>query len=124
ASELLDLERQVRRVDSARVDAMTAERDERISRQLHQILHAPAFQPLESAWRGLGFVVDRLDFRENVRVEMLNVSKDDLQMDFEDAPEVTKSGLYKIAYTAEYGQFGGKPYGAVFANYEFGPGPQ
>ena len=44
--------------------------------------------------------------------------------DFEDAPEITKSGLYKIAYTAEYGTFGGKPYGAIFSNYEFGPGPQ
>jgi type VI secretion system protein ImpC len=27
-------------------------------------------------------------------------------------------------YTAEYGQFGGKPYGAVFSNYELGPGAQ
>ena len=44
--------------------------------------------------------------------------------DFEDAPEITKSGLYRIAYTAEYGTFGGKPYGAIFSNYEFGPGPQ
>jgi type VI secretion system protein ImpC len=123
-SELLGPERQVERVDKALVDAMIAEIDEKISRQLDEILHAPAFQQLESAWRGLKFVVDRVDFRENVRVEMLNVSKEDLQMDFEDAPEVTKSGLYKIAYTAEYGQFGGKPYGAVFANYEFGPGPQ
>jgi type VI secretion system protein ImpC len=44
--------------------------------------------------------------------------------DFEDAPEITKSGLYRIAYTAEYGTFGGKPYGAIFSNYDFGPGPQ
>jgi type VI secretion system protein ImpC len=29
-----------------------------------------------------------------------------------------KSGLYRTAYTAEYGQFGGKPYGAMFANFE------
>jgi type VI secretion system protein ImpC len=27
-------------------------------------------------------------------------------------------------YSAEYGQFGGRPYGAIVANYEFGPGPQ
>ena len=35
-----------------------------------------------------------------------------------------KSGLYRTVYTAEYGQFGGKPYGAIFSNYEMGPGPQ
>ena len=69
-------------------------------------------------------MVDRTDFRENIKVEMLNVSKDDLIADFEDAPEITKSGLYKIVYSAEYGQFGGKPYGAVISNYDFSPSPQ
>jgi type VI secretion system protein ImpC len=68
--------------------------------------------------------VDKTDFRENIRLELLNVSKEDLLEDFEDAPEVTKSGLYKTVYTAEYGQFGGKPYGNIIADYEFGPGPQ
>jgi type VI secretion system protein ImpC len=29
--------------------------------------------------------------------------------------------LYKVVYTAEYGQFGGNPLGAMIANYEFGP---
>ncbi|MFA7624421.1 MAG: type VI secretion system contractile sheath large subunit, partial [Pusillimonas sp.] len=47
---------------------------------------------------------------------------DDLLSDFEDSPEVTKSGLYKNCYTAEFGQFGGQPFGAIVANYEFGPG--
>ena len=45
-------------------------------------------------------------------------------MDFEDSPEIPKSGMYKIVYSAEYGQFGGKPYGLLVANYDFGPGPQ
>ena len=69
-------------------------------------------------------VIDRTDFRENIKVEMLSVSKDELLEDFEDAPDVTKSGLYKHAYSAEYGQFGGQPYGAIISDYQFGPGPQ
>ena len=101
-----------------------AEIDEKISTQIDEILHHPDFQKLESAWRGLKFVVDRTDFRENIQLEVLNGSKEDLLADFEDAPEIPKSGLYKIVYSAEYGQFGGKPYGAIFSNYEFGPGPQ
>jgi type VI secretion system protein ImpC len=68
--------------------------------------------------------VDKTDFRENIKMEIMNVSKQDLLDDFEDAPEVTKSGLYKLAYTSEYGQFGGKPYGMMVSNYEFGPGAQ
>jgi type VI secretion system protein ImpC len=122
--ELLSPKHQNEKVDKAFADALIAEIDEKISRQVDVVLHHPDFQKLESAWRGLKFAVDHTDFRENIKVEVLNVSKSDLMTDFEDAPEITKSGLYKIAYTAEYGTFGGKPYGCMFANYEFGPGPQ
>ncbi len=123
-SELLTPQHAEEKVDRAFVDAMIAELDKKISKQVDCIVHHEEFQKLESAWRGLKFVVDRTDFRENIKVEVLNCSKSDLLTDFEDAPEITKSGLYKIAYTAEYGQFGGKPYGAIFSNYEMGPGPQ
>jgi type VI secretion system protein ImpC len=123
-AELLAPTHQGAKIDKSVVDAMIVEIDKKLSKQLDAILHQPAFQKLESAWRGLKFVVDRTNFRENIKVELLNVSKDDLIADFEDAPEVTKSGLYKTAYTAEYGTFGGKPYGAIFSNYEFGPGAQ
>ncbi|CAN95144.1 MULTISPECIES: type VI secretion system contractile sheath large subunit [Sorangium] len=123
-SELVAPRREGEKVDKAFVDALIAEIDVKLSRQIDEILHNPSFQKLESAWRGLKFVIDRCDFRENVKVEMLNCSKEDLLADFEDAPEVPKSGLYKIVYSAEFGQFGGKPVGAIIANYEFGPGPQ
>ena len=123
-SEMLTPDKVPERVDKAYVDSLIAAIDEKLSKQLDQVFHAPGFQKLESAWRGLKFVVDRTDFRENIKVEVLSVSKDDLLQDFEDASDVTKSGLYKIAYTAEYGQFGGKPYGAIISNYEFGYGPQ
>jgi type VI secretion system protein ImpC len=123
-AELLTPQRAAEKVDKNVVDSMIAEIDKKLSAQLDAIIHHADYQKLESAWRGLKFTIDRTDFRENVKVELLNCSKEDLQMDFEDAPEITKSGLYRLAYTAEYGQFGGKPYGALFANYEFGPGSQ
>jgi type VI secretion system protein ImpC len=111
------------KVDRAFADGLIAEIDSKISKQLDAILHHPDFQKLESAWRGLKFAIDRTDFRENIHCELLNCSKDDLLTDFEDAPEIVKSGLYRTVYTAEYGQFGGKPYGAMFANFEINPTP-
>ena len=114
----------VEKLDGKVVDAMISELDRKLSLQLDEILHHPEVQKLESAWRGLKFVVDRTNFRENIKIEILNVSKDDLQTDFEDSPEIVKSGLYKHVYTAEYGQFGGNPVGAMIANYDFGPGPK
>ncbi len=112
------------KVDKKVVDGMIAEIDQKMSRQIDEILHHPTFQKLESAWRGLKLLLDRTDFRENVRINVVNCSKEDLLADFEDAPEVVKSGLYKTVYTGEYGQFGGEPYGAIITNYFFGPGPQ
>ncbi len=123
-TEMLAPTRTEERVDKALVDAMISEIDRRLSAQVNEILHATEFQKLESSWRSLKFLVDRVDFRENIRVEMLNVSKEDLLKDFEDAPEVVKSGLYRLIYSNEYGVFGGKPYGMLLGNYDFGPGPQ
>jgi type VI secretion system protein ImpC len=123
-AELVTPKREGEKIDKALVDALIAEIDTKLSRQMDEIIHHPTFQKLESAWRSLKFVIDRCDFRENIKVELLNCSKEDLLADFEDAPEVPKSGLYKIVYSAEYGTFGGRPFGAIVANYEFGPGPQ
>jgi len=112
------------KVTKAVVDNMIAELDKKISIQLDEILHHPELQKVESLWRSLKFLVDRTDFRENNKIEILSVSKEELLEDFEDAPEVTKSGLYKLVYTKEYGQFGGEPYASMVGNYDFGSGPQ
>lgn len=103
------------------VDHMIAEIDRRLSAQMDEVLHDKSFQELESAWRGLKLLVDRTDFRENVTVEMLNATKEELLDDFIDSPEISQSSLYKQVYTAEYGQFGGHPVGAIIGNYYFAP---
>jgi len=121
-AELLTPEREGAKVQVGLVNEMIAEIDRKLSTQVDAILHHDDFQKLESAWTGLKFVIDRTNFRENIKLEMLNVSKEALLQDFEDSPEVAKSGLYKHVYSAEYGQFGGEPYGALIGNYEFGPG--
>lgn len=111
-------------IDKSAIDLLIAGIDEKLSAQINEILHHESFQALESAWRGLKHLVDRVDFRENIRVEMLNASREELQDDFEDAPEISKSGLYNIVYAREFGTFGGEPYGMICANYDFGPGAE
>ncbi|MBQ4133679.1 MAG: type VI secretion system contractile sheath large subunit [Desulfovibrionaceae bacterium] len=108
----------------ALIDYMISLIDEKISAQVNAILHHPGFISLEAAWRGLRFLVDRLDFSQNICLEYINISKDDLLRDFQDSPEVTKSGLYHHIYTSEFGQFGGTPVGAIIADYTFTPSPQ
>lgn len=109
----------VEKLDKNLLDHHIAELDRQISRQLDAVMHHDEFQKVESAWRGLKSLVDKTDFRQNVRIEVLDVSKDDLRQDFEDAPEIIQSGLYLQTYVAEYDTPGGEPIGAVISAYEF-----
>lgn len=106
-------------VNRESVDKMIAAIDEKIGHQVDAVLHHKDFQKLESAWRGLKYLVDHTDYREGVRTEILNVSKEDLLDDFRDAPETVQSGLYKHVYVDSIGQFGGVPYGSIIGNYDF-----
>lgn len=117
--EMLTPDNKGARVDKKAVDRMIAEIDEQLSKQVNEVLHHPEVQKLESSWRGLKYMVDNVDFRENIKVEFMNCSKDDLAADFEDTPEIPKSGLYQKVYAREYGVFGGSPVGMIVANYDF-----
>lgn len=123
--EMLKPKRAGERVDRPLVDAMIGEIDEKLSRQLDEVLHNRELQKLESTWRGLKFLVEHTDFRENIKVEIMNCSKEDLLDDFKDCNnDLPMSGLYHQVYTRDYGQYGGAPTGAIIADYEFGPGSQ
>src|SRR4051794_22565700 len=67
-TEMLAPNRSEERVDKALVDAMIAEVDRRLTAQVNEIMHHQEVQKLESSWRSLKFLVDRVDFRENIRV--------------------------------------------------------
>ncbi|MGM8777093.1 type VI secretion system contractile sheath large subunit [Enterobacter hormaechei subsp. oharae] len=114
----------VEKLDKTLIDHHIAELDFQISRQLDAVMHHQEFQKVESLWRGLKQLVDSTDYRQNVKTEILDVSKEDLRQDFEDAPELIQSGLYWHTYTAEYDTPGGEPIGSVISSYEFDASPQ
>jgi len=116
--------RKVERLDKTLLDEHIAALDAQISRQLDAVMHHPDFQRVESTWRGVKQLIDQTDFRHNVRIELLDISKDHLVQDFEDAPEVAQSGLYLHTYTQEYDTPGGEPIAAAISNYEFDRGAQ
>ena len=119
-----DSSQTVDRLDKSLLDFHIAKLDKLISNQLDNILHHPEFQAIESTWRGLKFLVDRTDFRQNVKIDVLDVSKEALIRDFEDSPEVIQSGLYSHTYINEYDTPGGQPFASIISAYEFNRSPQ
>jgi type VI secretion system protein ImpC len=96
-----------------------AEIDKKLSAQLNEVMHDPAFQKLEGTWRGLHYLVQQSETGETLKIRVLNVSKKELFKDLEKAAEFDQSALFKKIYTEEYDQLGGKPYGMLVGDYEF-----
>ncbi len=58
-----------------------AEVDRRATAELRRVLHLPAFQSLESCWRGVQFLVARLELGEDLQLQLLDVTLEELRAD-------------------------------------------
>lgn len=56
-------------------------RDEARAQQLRAVLHAPAFQSLEAAWRGVQGLVRSLELNEDLQLHLLDVGQAELWAD-------------------------------------------
>jgi type VI secretion system protein ImpC len=108
----------------ATIQARIAQIDRLISLQLNEVLHYPAFQKLESTWRGIKYLLDQSETSEMLKIKVLNVSKRELLKDLQRAPEFDQSALFKKVYEEEFGVFGGAPFAALMGDFEFGRGPE
>jgi type VI secretion system protein ImpC len=108
------------------IKSIIAELDQRLSAQINEIIHHPEFQKLESAWRGLHYLVNNTETDEMLKIRVMNVSKDDLRKTLKryKGTNWDQSPIFKQVYEAEYGQFGGEPFGAIVGDYQFDHGPQ
>ncbi|MAA73881.1 MAG: type VI secretion system contractile sheath large subunit [Salinisphaeraceae bacterium] len=102
----------------ATLDARVAEMDELISAQLNEILHAPGFQQLESAWRGLHYLCAQTSTSSLLKIKLLSVTRDELNRDFRSAVDFDQSALFKKIYEEEFGTFGGAPFAALIGDFE------
>jgi len=108
------------------VEALIAEIDRILSQQVNQILHHPDFQQLEGAWRGLHYLVNNTETDEMLKIRVLNLSKRELGRSLQRHKGVLwdQGPMFKKVYEAEYGQFGGEPFGCLVGDYHFNHNPQ
>lgn len=118
-SNIFASESEDQQINRLLIDKMLVELDNKLSTQVDEILHAPKFQEIEASWRSLKLLVDRTDFRENIKINILHATKEELLEDFEFSPEIVQSGFYQHVYSSGYGQFGGEPVATVIGNYAF-----
>jgi len=103
------------------IKAIIAEIDKKLTDQVNLILHNEKFQQLESAWRGLHYLVNNTETDEMLKIRVLNVSKKDLGKTLKKYKGASwdQSPIFKKLYEQEYGQLGGEPYGCLVGDYHF-----
>src|SRR5262245_43180435 len=107
------------------IEAIIAELDKKMSEQVNQILHHEDLQKLEGAWRGLHYLVNNTETDEMLKIRFMNISKQDLGKTLKRFKGTAwdQSPLFKKVYEAEYGQFGGEPFGCLVGDYYFDQTP-
>ncbi|WP_233853362.1 type VI secretion system contractile sheath large subunit [Paraburkholderia sp. HD33-4] len=105
----------------ATIESLIAQIDEKLTAQVNQIIHSEEFQKVESAWRGLHYLVNNTETDETLKIRVMNVSKGDLYKTLKKYKGTAwdQSPFFKKLYEEEYGQFGGEPYGCLVADYFF-----
>jgi type VI secretion system protein ImpC len=99
---------------------------EHLSTLINSILHHEDFQRLEGAWRGRYYLVNNTATDEMLKIRVMNVSKRDLSKTLRKCRGAGwgHSPMFRHIYEAEYGAFGGEPYGCLVGDYYFDHGPR
>ena len=97
---------------------MVAKVDEATSAAMRDLLHHPKFQALEAAWRGLFFLVRRLDTDVALKLYILDVSKTELAVGLATS-ELRSTELYRVLVRDTVETPGAEPWAVVAGNYTF-----
>ena len=108
------------------IEAIIAAIDAKLTEQVNLIIHNEEFQQLESAWRGLHYLVNNTETDEMLKIRVFNISKKELGRTLKKFRGTAwdQSPIFKKVYEEEYGQFGGAPYGVLVGDYYFDHSPQ
>ncbi len=96
--------------------------DAAITEQMRAMLHAPAFQAMESAWRGVQWLISSLELDEDLQLHLFDVSRDELLADVVAAQgQLAQTGLHKALADRWRNQPGAEGWTLLAGLYSFGP---
>lgn len=98
---------------------LLAELDAATGSQMRSLLHQPAFQTLEAAWRGLFFLVRRLETGARLKLYLLDISKAELAADLCATPDLRRSETYRLLVEESVGTLGAPRWSVLVGDYAF-----
>lgn len=95
--------------------------DRVLSAQMQALLHVPTFQALEAAWRAVYFLARRIETSHQLKLFLIDISKEELAADLGASQDLRSSGLYRLIVEKSVETPGAEPWAFIVGNYEFGP---
>lgn len=96
--------------------------DSAIAEQMRRLLHDPAFQALEAAWRGVQWLIGSLELDEDLQLHLFDVSREELLADVVASQgRLAETGLHRALADRWRGVPGGEPWHLLAGQYRFGP---
>jgi type VI secretion system protein ImpC len=96
--------------------------DAAIEEQMRALLHGPAFQSLEAAWRGMQWLIASLELDENLQLHLFDVTRDELLADIVGAQgKLAQTGLYRALVDRWRNVPGSQGWSVLVGLIDFGP---
>jgi hypothetical protein len=86
----------IQRKRDARQDQLIARVDEALSGAMRRVLHHPDFQTAEAIWRGVEFLVRRIEIGARMEIVLYDVSAEEFAADLAATDALEETGLYSM----------------------------
>ena len=101
-------------------EALTASVDAAVAALMAAILHHPDFQALEAAWRGLRFLVRRLETNAMLKIVLMDISQHELSAHVTAVEDLQDTILYKELEVLSRAGTEEEPWSVLAGMYTFG----
>lgn len=108
------------KIDETEQSKLIAAVDQATSELMRTILHHPNFQDLESAWRGLYFLVRQTETDTDLKIFIFDVSQNEIADNLKSINSLADSFLFRWLISETDETLGGDPFSLVCGNYSFG----
>jgi len=93
--------------------------DEAISRLMTNILSSSDFKDLESAWRGLYFLVRQIETDSELKIFIYDLTKNELSHNLQSTNDLTDSFLYRVLFSTVDYDLNSSSWSLLAGNYTF-----
>jgi type VI secretion system protein ImpC len=104
----------------ARQPEVIASVDRAIGDSVRAILHHPDFQALEAIWRATFVLVRQLETGTQLKISLIDISKQELEADLKTAEDLRNSGIFRLLVERTTETLGAEPFTIVIGAFRFG----